>query len=260
MPVLSMPSDPDEESSDPLAGFTELPPLLVAELGELELQLYKTKLHLLYERKKSRSMEKQLKRPLGYAEGSKAGYYDEKYAKETKIIVDRFLTLPEGKKLRIDAAHFRISIISAIMRYQQGLAYLVDFLDTPQKKYADIQNKITFCKCKETGGLLIKWKNGVITEEGFDFEVLDDEEKGKNIVGKNSKRLTEEEIRSRIDDWVIGSAPSLKLLGPFTPEIVLSIQELISDLENTMELVGMVNKDRIMLARGKPKLNVEGQQ
>lgn len=88
-------------------------------------------------------------KPPGWGRRSVAPYYKERFGNEVK---DAFDGIEEDKQDRIWPLNkFSINIDSLYLRVNQGLHYLLDRLDTPDKKYYKLNEMVSFVKEKGLG-------------------------------------------------------------------------------------------------------------
>lgn len=102
-------------------------------------------------------------KPSGWGRRSVAPYYKERFGNEVK---DAFDGIEEDKQDRIwPLSKFSINIDSLYLRVNQGLHYLLDRLDTPDKKYYKLNEMVSFVKEKGLGirmSLLPDYAGGVV--------------------------------------------------------------------------------------------------
>lgn len=90
--------------------------------------------------------------------GHKPGqiYYNEKYAISTRDILDTLLKNP-SKDILIDSTIIGCTSETLLSRIQQSWSYIIDFLDTPDKKYVGLRGMIK-CIREQNRYVRFSWK------------------------------------------------------------------------------------------------------
>lgn len=107
------------------------------------------------------------KRPPGWSKRSNAPYYKEVYALQMKRVVDDMLDT------RQDQVYFfkdfpRTSPTTLYLRIHQSIHYLIDYLDTEDKRYAKWNEMISITRERKTG-IRLSFIEGVRTAQMENF-------------------------------------------------------------------------------------------
>lgn len=87
-----------------------------------------------------------------------APYYDEKYAMILKKTLDKFADTPRNTTVTFKCAEYRLRRKSIQNRIFSAWKYLIDFLDTPDRKYANLRQQVMVREHPE--GVQLVWKKG----------------------------------------------------------------------------------------------------
>jgi len=92
----------------------------------------------------------------------KWAYYKEAYAKSIQAIPDGMLTDNKAREIKADVAGMSIGSIEKFL--SQASMYLIDHLDTPDRKYFRWRRAVTFSKDVAGNRVVISFKGGVPAE------------------------------------------------------------------------------------------------
>lgn len=106
--------------------------------------------------------------PNGWSGISNASYYREAFALELKGYLDTLADAGPSKEFYFDAVKARRSPKTIQSRFNQAFLYLVERLDTPDKKYEQLRSVIEVAR--ESRGVRIRWKP---LKEKLEGELLD---------------------------------------------------------------------------------------
>lgn len=93
----------------------------------------------------------------------KWAYYKEAYAKSIQSIPDGMLADNKAREIKAEQAGMSIGSIEKFL--SQASMYLIDHLDTPERKYFKWRRAVTFSKDVAGNRVVISFKGGALTAE-----------------------------------------------------------------------------------------------
>jgi len=141
-----------------------------------------------------------------FVDDANAAYYKPKFAKEVMRIYDMLDITNKNHYVMVSSEKLRCSVQTLYLRLQQGLLYVVDKMDTPHKKYAELKES-TILERVAGKGVRLRWRSvvdeQVVLTGSFEEDALIKEQNSAANRRKNQLAQTyENSWRGRIEKFL----------------------------------------------------------
>ena len=176
-------------------------------------------------------------RPQGWSRKSNATYYKDKYAKQLKEVADEMIANNKERCFRYKTwcnEDTGMTENTLYTRINQSIRYLIDFLDTPEHKYAQWYENVNITRDRGVG-VVIKFIVGMSGADSF---------KPDEVQPKENTPVWKQQM----DDWLEGDSSR-----PFCVEgLTLTPQEIVdltTDLDKLSNVQASVKSESVKIIR-----------